>query len=263
MYHYQFNIGDYRKDTSHLSLLEHGIYRMLIDSYYACEGILEADDAKIMRSHCIRTSDEEAAYRNVIADFFTLDDGLYRHSGCDKVMERIYGKSAKAKESAKARWDKRNATKMRNACGDDANAQYMDANALELNAIDMLPVTRNPEPVTQDKPTDTCVSVIGAKASPPCPHLEIIAAYNRILPELQAVIPERWAGARADALKSRWRESPKHQRVEFWERFFSELRRWPFYMGENDRAWKADLGWIVKRTNFDKLIEKFTSKRAG
>lgn len=109
--------------------------------------------------------------------------------------------------------------------------------------------------------TDTNVSVVEAKASPACPHLEIIAAYNRILPELQHVIPDRWSGARADALKSRWRESPKHQSLQFWERFFTELRRWPFYMGENDRQWKADLGWIVKRSNFDKLIEKFTSAR--
>lgn len=75
------------------------------------------------------------------------------------------------------------------------------------------------------------------------------------------MIPERWDGARADALRSRWRESPKHQRLEFWERFFNELRNHRFYMGENDRAWKADLGWIVKRSNFDKLIEKFTSRR--
>ncbi|MDP1931933.1 MAG: hypothetical protein Q8L60_10795 [Gammaproteobacteria bacterium] len=109
--------------------------------------------------------------------------------------------------------------------------------------------------------TDTNVSVVRASAPPACPHLEIIALYNRILPELQHVIPERWDGARADALRSRWRESPKHQRLEFWERFFNELRNHRFYMGENDRAWKADLGWIVKRSNFDKLIEKFTSRR--
>lgn len=108
--------------------------------------------------------------------------------------------------------------------------------------------------------TGTNVPVVGAKAPPDCPHAEIIAMYNRILPELQNVVPDRWGGARAEALKSRWRESAKHQRLEFWERFFTELRNWPFYMGDNERGWKADLGWIVKRSNFDKLIEKFISK---
>ncbi len=131
---------------------------------------------------------------------------------------------------------------------------------LESSGKDNLKPTPSSSSSSSEKNTDTNVSVVGAVA-PPCPHLEIIAAYNRILPELQHVIPDRWSGARADALKSRWRESPKHQSLQFWERFFSELRRWSFYMGENERQWKADLGWIVKRANFDKLIEKFTSAR--
>jgi uncharacterized protein YdaU (DUF1376 family) len=254
MYHYQFNIGDYRKDTAHLSLLEHGIYRMLIDSYYTNEGPLPADDAKLMRTHCVRTADEQQAYKNIITDFFSMDENHYRHAGCDKVLSKIYEKSTKARESAEKRWA--------NKDGGFRPIEYIDnANVMrthsERNADGMLPITHNPIPIT----TGTNVPVVGAKAPTHCPHLEIIEMYNRILPELQHVIPDRWSGARADALKSRWRESAKHQRLEFWERFFSELRNWPFYMGENDRAWKADLGWIVKRANFDKLIEKFTTKK--
>lgn len=105
--------------------------------------------------------------------------------------------------------------------------------------------------------SETNVSVVGAKALD-CPHQEIIALYNRILPELEQVLPSRWAGARAKHLQARWRESPKHQRLEFWERFFAALRELPFYLGENNREWRANLGWIVKRENFDKLIEKLT-----
>lgn len=106
---------------------------------------------------------------------------------------------------------------------------------------------------------DTNVSIVGTIV-PPCPHLEIIELYNRILPELQQVVPDRWGGARSVALKTRWRESKKHQSLRFWERFFTELRNHPFYMGQNDRGWSADFGWIIKRENFDKLIERFTSE---
>lgn len=109
--------------------------------------------------------------------------------------------------------------------------------------------------------TDPNGSVVGAKAPPPCPHLEIIALYNEILPELPHAIPERWGGARAKHLQARWRESQKHQALDFWRRFFGELRKHPWYLGENDRGWKADLGWLVERGNFDKLIEKFVSAR--
>jgi hypothetical protein len=40
LYYYNFNIGDYRRDTVHLSILEHGIYRQLIDTYYLNEDLL-------------------------------------------------------------------------------------------------------------------------------------------------------------------------------------------------------------------------------
>jgi len=30
-------------------------------------------------------------------------------------------------------------------------------------------------------------------------------------------------------------------------------------MGENDRQWKADLGWLIKKDNFIKMVEKFSS----
>ena len=63
MHYYQFNIGDYRRDTSHLSLLEHGIYRQLIDTYYLSEKPLCADYANLMRSHCVRTDEEEKALK--------------------------------------------------------------------------------------------------------------------------------------------------------------------------------------------------------
>ena len=90
MHYYTFNIGDYRRDTGHLSALEHGIYRMLLDSYYLNDGPLTADDAALMRSHCVRSADEQRAYENVIKDFFVLDNGLYIHTGCDKVLGKIY-----------------------------------------------------------------------------------------------------------------------------------------------------------------------------
>jgi len=101
-------------------------------------------------------------------------------------------------------------------------------------------------------------TIVGDKP-PPCPHQEIIALYNKALPELQAVISDRWSGTRAKHLQARWRESPKHQSIDFWKQFFTALRNYSWYLGQNDRGWRANLGWIVEKKNFDNLVEKFVS----
>lgn len=94
-------------------------------------------------------------------------------------------------------------------------------------------------------------------AIPACPHQEIIALYHEILPELPTVILSRWRGSEGEAhLRTRWREDPRHQDLAFWERFFRTIRTSKHWMGENDRNWRADLRWVLKRGNFDKVIER-------
>ena len=106
MHYYQHNIGDYRKDTSHLSLLEHGIYRQLLDSYYLDEKPLTVDLSKLMRTHSIRNAHEEQALKNVLNDFFELTENGYIHTRCDGEIAKYHLKSDKAKASANARWQK-------------------------------------------------------------------------------------------------------------------------------------------------------------
>jgi len=139
MHYYQFNIADYRKDTQHLSLLEHAIYRSLLDTYYLEESPLCKEDAKLMRTHSIRSEDEKKAFQNVISDFFTLEDDGYHHKKCDEELNKIYEKSEKARISAKKRWEK--------------NAKAMRTHS-EGSADGMLPNTYNPIPNTQEPKKD-------------------------------------------------------------------------------------------------------------
>jgi uncharacterized phage protein (TIGR02220 family) len=118
-----------------------------------------------------------------------------------------------------------------------------------------------PETLYAARHTDSYLNE--ALSDPNCPHTDIIAAYHEALPELAVVIPERWEGERKTSLAARWMESKKHQSMAFWNRFFAKLRDYPEYFGDNDRNWKADLGWIVKRENFTKLLEKFITDSQG
>jgi uncharacterized protein YdaU (DUF1376 family) len=135
MYYYQHHIGDYRKDTTHLSILEHGAYRQLLDLYYISEQPLPLDDAKLMRLVCARNADEVQAVKNVLDDFFEKTKDGYIQSRCDKEIITYHGKSLKAKASADARWNK--------------NKDLQDANALptqsERNA-NHKPLTNNHKP---------------------------------------------------------------------------------------------------------------------
>lgn len=92
--------------------------------------------------------------------------------------------------------------------------------------------------------------------APPCPHRQIIALYHEALPELPAVNVELWNGQRQQHLQARWREHPAHQSLDYWRDFFAIVRTNPHWMGDNDRGWKADMGWLVKPANFVKVVER-------
>ena len=134
MHYYTFNIGDYRRDTSHLTLLEHGLYRQMLDTYYLNEQPLPSDEALLMRTHCVRTADEIQALKNILADFFVLQDDGWHHRGCEKIIASYREKSAKASASAKARWEG-NANALRTQSDRYANHKPITNNHKPINKI--------------------------------------------------------------------------------------------------------------------------------
>lgn len=68
MHYYKRHIGDYAKKAGHLSILEHGVYTLLLDAYYDRNKPYKLADAiKIARA---RTPEEITAVKIVLADFF-------------------------------------------------------------------------------------------------------------------------------------------------------------------------------------------------
>ena len=84
MHYYQFNIGDYRKDTQHLSPIEHYIYRQLIDSYYLDERPIPKETQPLLRRLSLG-SEHEKDIQNILEDFFVFDAdcGVWRHLRID------------------------------------------------------------------------------------------------------------------------------------------------------------------------------------
>ena len=135
MHYYQFNIGDYRKDTIHLTHEEHYIYRALIDIYYESEQPLSLDKRRLLRLLSC-SYDQIDMLDNVLTDFFIETENGYKHPRIESELAKIYEKSDKARDSANKRWEKH-----ANASNKDAKAMrtHSEGNASAMLPIDPLP----------------------------------------------------------------------------------------------------------------------------
>ena len=140
MNYYERHIGDYLKDTAHLSLLEHGVYTRLMDVYYTREGAIPAAEAA--RLIGARSKDEREALATVLAEFFRVVDGAHAQDRCEREIARFKDKQNKAKRSAEARWSAQRPDSDGNAnASADAMRTHSEGNA--PRARPQTPVTSN------------------------------------------------------------------------------------------------------------------------
>lgn len=93
MNYYTRHIGDYLKDTSHLSLLEHGVYTRLLDVYYNREKPF-ADAAEACKLIGARTAPERVTVSRVLAEYFAAAADGWRQKRCDEEVEKYQEKVA-------------------------------------------------------------------------------------------------------------------------------------------------------------------------
>ncbi len=97
-------IGDYLKDTGHLTVTEHGAYLLLIMRYWE-DGGLPADERMIAR-YSRMTPDQWAECREVLAALF--EDG-WKHKRIDEEMAKAEEIIGKRRAAAQQRHSKSNA----------------------------------------------------------------------------------------------------------------------------------------------------------
>ena len=102
MNYYPFHLGDYLAATAHLSETEDLVYRRLIDQYYLNEGPIAGAPEAIARRIRMRGAVQEVT--DVLAEFFTLRDGLWHQKRCDEELA-LYGRRvARATKAISKRW---------------------------------------------------------------------------------------------------------------------------------------------------------------
>ena len=250
MHYYRHHIGDFLKDTGHLSNEQMGIYLRMLWKYYLDEKPLHDDCESI--AFAMR-SDEKTVHL-ILRHFFVLQDDGWRHNRCDKEIADFHGKKEKAANSANARWNGANA--MRTHTERNADAPVFDANHK--------PITNNQLNTYICPPDGEPAEKSGL---PNCQHDQVISLYHQHLPTLRRV--EVWNAARQGYLRQRWREvalelaqskpiDSSHV-LDWWGDFFQHINKSKFLTGKvnskDGRAFAADLEWILKPSNFVKIVE--------
>jgi hypothetical protein len=94
----------------------------------------------------------------------------------------------------------------------------------------------------------------------PPPYSQVLALWRDILPELPQ--PRDIDGSRKQHFAARWDSGMKSESglssdtVAFWKGLFNYIRKSDFLMGNNDRNWKPNFDWVIKKENFKKLLEE-------
>ena len=114
--------------------------------------------------------------------------------------------------------------------------------------------------------TDICPPD-GGPVLPDCQHQAVIDLYHQQLPTLRRV--EVWNAARQGYLRQRWREvaaelgkdkpTTVSAVLDWFNDFFGHIQKSKFLVGKvnskDGRAFTADLEWILKPSNFAKIVE--------
>ena len=92
-----------------------------------------------------------------------------------------------------------------------------------------------------------------------CPYAKIKELYHKICisyPKIKTI-----DGNRKTAVGARWRT---YKSLDTFEELFTIAESTPFLKGENDRNWSADFDWMMKPTNFSKILEhKYDDRSPG
>lgn len=159
MNHYPHHIGDFNSATRHLTRVERSLYRDLIDLYYDTEKPLNGDFDKLARRIVCDEADK-AALRDVLNEFFVLQDDGWHNQRCDAEIAKYQGQIEQASRAGRASAAKRlnaNPTPVERPL--DARCNSVDA---ALNQPEPEP---EPEPITSKKNTSAVATPDGVTES--------------------------------------------------------------------------------------------------
>lgn len=258
--------GDYLRDTSALTMQQHGAYLQVLLHYYvsgpiptdaAAYAVAGAAVSTLHRVCGAFTKGEREDVQFVLGKFFYQDGDFWRHKRADAEIAESAKRSANAREKANLRWQK-------DAQPDAPAYSGASAGAMPGQMLEGMPDGCYPQPQPQKEIKD-----IGHLGHLACPYERLVDAYHQCMPDNPRV--RKLTDARRRQLRARWNECHEpigksfgyatvDEGVEKWRQFFQVCALSEFLTGRTTpqpgRApFVADLEWLTASANFIRILE--------
>ncbi len=264
MNYYPFHLGDYAAHTGHLEPMEDLAYRRLLDVYYMREGALPADIQ--VTAKLVRLRSCAADVESVLNEFFVLTEDGWRHQRCEREIEKMQDKQAKARASAQASVNSRRAKAERTL--DESPTDVERSLVVSQTDVELPTPTPTPTPVL----IEPNGSVGSADRLPRCETQSVVDLYHDTLPELPRV--RLMTDGRRKAVSAFWRfvltskksdGSPRATNADeamgWISGYFGRARDNDFLMGRGHKApghegWQCDFDFLLTEKGKKQVIEK-------
>ncbi len=101
-----------------------------------------------------------------------------------------------------------------------------------------------------------------------CPHHKLIDLFVQNLPMLPKPVKSLWDGTNAENLRARWAwvltesrssgdryATNEAEALDWFDRFFGYVGESDFLTGRNNKWTSCDLGWLLVKSNFAKVVQ--------
>jgi uncharacterized protein YdaU (DUF1376 family) len=235
MHYYKRNIGDYAKKAARLSILQHGVYNLLIDSCYDREKFPTRDEA--IDWVWASSKEEVEAIDFVLSKFFVLsENGEYIQPRIKEELAKYHANSANNKRIAIERETKRKEkSTVRARCVNDAPPNHKPL------TNNHKPLTKNQEPRTKNHKPKTNVKSISSPAAPDCSQ-DVFNYWLNVMGKDNTSKPTR---GRMDKIRARLNDGYTPQQIK---QAIDGCRQSDYHMGKNDQGKKYDCLTLICRS---------------
>jgi len=260
-------VADYLSATSRLTTEQHGAYLLLLMDYWK-NGAPPNNNAVLAQITKL-SPDAWSNARTMLEPFFEVSEKQWIQSRVESEMEKAnHNKKAnieRGKAGAQARWGKKDSPSIVGAmleqCLTDSSSPSPSPSSSSSSSSNLIGTN---VPIC---PPDGELADKKGKKLPRCNHQAVIDLYHEHLPTMRRI--EVWNDQRAGYLRQRWREVASELAQEgeitakdvlgWWGEFFQHIDKSKFLTGKvnskDGRAFTADLEWIVRPSNFAKIVE--------